>query len=77
MEKYSECQFCKSAWENGYSNGKRLYYCTYSTGGKLIMKFGSDFIGEGETSSNNELNVKTSPFWCPIRKKNLKQGISF
>lgn len=83
MVRCKDCEYCEMLCQANtlYSGSGRLYgrgefYCTNPETGKLPNEaFGSkmrEFIGYGTPERESKLQVKTSPRWCPKRKKGEK-----
>lgn len=68
-----ECGYCKGKSLGGPKR-KKSYHCIYTGDGRREYANGSNFIGMGDVSFNNELEMKTSPHWCPLRKCNYDKG---
>lgn len=74
-----ECQYCKligrgeNKFSSTYGYGRGHFFCENPETEKLPIKaFGNSsprFVGYGTEEYNTKLMVKTSPRWCPRRKK--------
>lgn len=74
-----ECQHCElrnraeSKFTGGYGYGRGYFFCENQETKRLPREaFGNQmpsFIGFGTPEYDTKLTVKTSPRWCPRRKK--------
>lgn len=74
-----ECQHCElrnraeDKFASGYGYGRGYFFCENQETKRLPREaFGNQmpsFIGFGTPEYDTKLTVKTSPKWCPRRKK--------
>ena len=80
IRRCKECQHCKlkgraeSKFSGTYTgSGRGYFYCENPEAKKLPREaFGNqmpEFVGFGTPEYNTKLTTKTSPKWCPRRKK--------
>lgn len=80
-----ECQHCElrnraeSKFAGGYGYGRGYFFCENQETKRLPREaFGNQmpsFIGFGTPEYDTKLTVKTSPRWCPRRKKKERSRI--
>lgn len=79
-----ECRHCElrnraeSKFTGGYGYGRGYFFCENQETKRLPREaFGNQmpsFIGFGTPEYDTKLTMKTSPRWCPRRKKRMKQN---
>lgn len=74
-----ECKYCKHIGytsivkKAGLRGGRATYYCEHPEVNKIKDKHGNplnNFIGYGDGTFKNLLQLKTSKKWCPMKERN-------
>ncbi len=77
-----ECKYCKQTGvtsivkKAGLSGGRAMYCCIHPKIYEMKDEFGypiNNFIGYGDGTSENSLQLKSAKRWCPLKAKGEKE----
>lgn len=76
--KCKECKYCKCEGhtsvvkKSGLRGGRAMYYCKHPKIYQMKDEHGyplNNFIGHGDGTIKNLLQLKTNKKWCPIKEE--------